>query len=73
MTRQQAIKFLDNACRAYKGTREDHVALQNAINLIQAELAQKDALQAELDALKVVPMPEPEAEGNDAAAAGDAE
>lgn len=34
MTKQEAVKILDQVCMIYKGTREEHVLLSQALETI---------------------------------------
>jgi len=35
MTKQEAISLLDNVCNVFRGTRQDHMKLMEAINLFK--------------------------------------
>lgn len=52
MTTTEALKLLDNAAQAYSGTRKDHVLLQQAIQLVGAELKLSEERRVELADLK---------------------
>lgn len=42
MTLEQALNNIKTVCAAYRGTLEEHQALQTAIQTIEAELAKVD-------------------------------
>ena len=43
MTKEQALQNINQVCAAYKGTREDHVTLQESIRVLEkGEPAKED-------------------------------
>jgi len=52
ISEDEAIQYLDNAAKKYNGTRDDHVILQAAIQIVMGIRKQRDELLAEKKAMK---------------------